>query len=277
MRQGANTAAGGPILPTIHQLLDQLLHDDPKEFVRLIAEMVARLENPYLFRPIAAYCTSWPLNVPAYRPRRRRKTKPQESEQEEEHSKAPKKTVWKPPTRQQRCDFVMDELLQVGSRSDFELTPGSQPQMHAAPTALAHDMAHIMTGLRSVSHLDQSIALAMNVLPRTRLEDGSFAFEEEEGEELAGRFNSWAQKVRALPPFTNAQQAWQEAAWEGLLIQHRDNVVQDPLVQEWLANTLPYESEASASSASYRMTANFESTFRNRFNQAFQNQIRSQS
>jgi hypothetical protein len=54
--------------------LMKLRHDDKEAFLRLVAEMTSIVADPD-FREIAAFYSSWPVNVPAWQVRPRRKKK----------------------------------------------------------------------------------------------------------------------------------------------------------------------------------------------------------
>ena len=79
----------------------KLHHDNKTAFVELVAGMVELLVE-LDFREIAAMYSSWPVNIPALRVRSRSK----------------KKESIKPfhqRNREEQCECIMDDLLQVGS------------------------------------------------------------------------------------------------------------------------------------------------------------------
>lgn len=118
----------------------KLHHDNKTAFVELVAGMVELLVE-LDFREIAAMYSSWPVNVPALRVRSRSK----------------KKESIKPfhqRSRQEQCEYIMDDLLQVGSGLQRELRPAKTPYLTNEMTGLAVEIANIMTGIHA--HPDRS-------------------------------------------------------------------------------------------------------------------------
>jgi hypothetical protein len=190
----------------LREELLKLRRDDKDEFVRLVSEMVELLVNPD-FRETAALYSSWPVNVPAFRARPRREKKP-------------RLKVFHEKTREEKCEYVLDDLLQVGSGVARNLRPAKTPDPENAMTSLAVDIANIMSGIRSHP---------------VQIKDLRSAWAIEEGSDEMAQLQRWVTAVKKLPVAdikTNKQ--WVDLGFEFAQIRSGINLERCGFVKEWL-------------------------------------------
>jgi hypothetical protein len=128
--------------------------------------MVELLADPN-FGAIAARYTSWPVNVPVRKAINRSKVA--------RHRRR--------DTREEKCEFVLDDLLQVGSQAGINLRRRKPIDSDHPITSLAVDLLNAMNGVRN--HPDR-IDLIRSVYQLPKAE-----------------FGEWVRVVKKLEPLTD--------------------------------------------------------------------------
>ena len=189
----------------LREKLLKLRRDNKDAFLRLVADMVELLVDPD-FREIAALYSSWPVNVPALRTRPRRKTEI-------------RLKVYHEKTREEKCEYLLDDLLQVGSGVARNLRPAEMPNPENAMTSLVVEVVNIMSGIRSHP---------------VQINDLRSAWAIEEGSDEMAQLQRWFIAVKKLPVADiKARQQWVDLGFE--FAQLRFGVTLDGcgLVQKW--------------------------------------------
>lgn len=165
--------------------LYRLRHKDKKEFYLLVSRMVAHLANVE-FRELAGQCASWPVNVPV--------------RQSVKRSKAPTSSA-KPDrgTREGACEWVLDDLLQVGAHTGLALRKRKPSDLNHQVTALAHECLCFVVGFRA--HDCEMRDLKVYV-----------SDEDYKNSEWTSKCESWIQTVQKLPDSKEDPDKWVKAA-----------------------------------------------------------------